>query len=150
MQEIVNQEFDKTLIEKFIDEIEQYQSNHYGSYNRYRLVKAYRALPDYFKKAISPTRYKNYWRGADGVTDSVAISFTDKRANAGFYGHYAIPISELQSWTGMIDTHRLRVFIDRYKIRTDVGDDENEIVVIEPVWKPGIDDREENYVYVRD
>jgi hypothetical protein len=150
MQRLVSEEFDKVHIEKFIEQVEIYQSNHYGGYNRNLLAKRYGQLPDYFKKQISPKKSYAYWRGADGISgDYGAISFTDRRANAGFYGHYTIPFSELHSFTGVIDTGKLRAFIDKYKIDSDVGDDENEIIVIDPVWKPGLPSRLDNYVYSR-
>jgi len=145
---IINEEYDKVLIEKFFDEVEIYQSNHYGAYNRNRLSRAYHVLPDYFKKTIAPNPMliKKLWRGADGIVNNYgAISFTDKRSNAAFYGTFAFPFSELQSYGGLIDTHKVVLFATKYKIPVEIGDDENEVIVIDPVWKPGLEDREENY-----
>lgn len=146
LENLITEEYDKVLIERFIDEVERYQSNHYGSYNRNRLSKAYHGLPDYFKQSIMPKKVSNLYRGADGVSgDYGAISFTDNRNNAFFYGIYAIPFHELQSYDGLIDTHKIVQFITKYKIQSDVSDDENEVIVINPVWKENIEDRLENY-----
>jgi len=144
ISEIVKQEYDKVLIDSFLEEMEIYQSNHYGSYNRLRLVRAYEKLPPNFKKEIYPTKVSDLARGADGLSYKPAMSFTASKW-ASFYGVYTIPFHEIESYTGLIDTSRLVKYIQKNKISADIGDDESEVVVIEPVWKKGLEKRMKNY-----
>lgn len=128
-------------IEAFIREIEIYQSNHYGYYNRSVLITAYNALPSQVKIYLSPPRkiLTNLWRGCDGLSEILAISFTINRKYASFFGLYVIPFGELKSYSALIDTGRLLKLKDKLKIDAEIGDDEGEVIVLNPVWNSNID-----------
>jgi hypothetical protein len=130
------------IVLDFLKEIEIYQSNHYGAYNRNDLVNVYNKLPDKIRKILYPKSTKNLFRGTDGISNKPAISFTDNRNNALLYGTFALPFSLLEKYNGLIDTGNIlksKIFtniIKKYNL--EIGDDENEIIVISPKWKEGI------------
>lgn len=132
-------------INQFLKELEHYQSNHYGSYDRGKLVQAYQNLPQEFKNSIQPDTLKNLYRGCDGLSYREAISFTNKNWSA-FYGHYSIPFEELESYDGLIDTVKVVNYLEENNLEYEIGDDEGEIIVIEPKWKSNLESKLKDYV----
>lgn len=126
----------------FVQEIIKYQSNHYGYYNRRNLVSAYDNLSEIIKNKIKPKNAKNMFRGTDGIGPSddpdIAISFSTPNV-AQHFGTFLIPFSELQSYKAIIDTNKLA------SLTNLIGDDEAEIIVLNPVWKQNIENRLEKY-----
>lgn len=126
------------IINSFLAEIETYQSNHYGYYDRSRLVNAYRSLPEEIKRYLSPKKslLQMLWRGCDGLSETRAISFTTSASNASIFGVYVIPFKELVNYEGLIDTEKARKLSEKIKSEHEVGDDEGEVIVIHPTWNP--------------
>ncbi len=111
----------------FFYEIENYQSNHYE-----------------IKKYIFPSkkRLSGLWRGCDGLSETLAISFTSNKGYAGTFGTYNIPFNELKSYKGLIDTEKVAKMCNalaKHKDMPTVGDDEGEVIVIMPIWKESLD-----------
>lgn len=142
---VLNEINEKSLIIEFIDDIEHYQSNHYGSYNRDYLVNSYHELPDNIKKIIKPSNTNNLYRGADGLSYKSAISFTDNKEYAKIFGYYLISFSALKKYDGLISTSKLVEFLDENEFEHDIGDDEGEVIVINPTYKSEIFDNFESY-----
>jgi hypothetical protein len=128
---------EKQAIQNFVHEVEIYQSNHYGYYDRNALVQNYDVLPDAAKKYLTPpsTQLKSLWRGCDGISETRAISFTSNQGYAGTFGIFNLPFSELKSYSALISTDRLLKLASRLKLHSEVGDDEGEVIVLNPVWK---------------
>lgn len=124
-------------ISTFLQEMETYQSNHYGYYNRGLLVSAYTNLPLGIKKYLVPDekRLKSLWRGCDGLSETRAISFTSNKGIAHLFGAYVIPFNELKSYGGLVDTEKTQKLITRLGLKFSIGDDEGEVIVIQPKWK---------------
>lgn len=135
-------------IKQFFEEIEAYQSNHYGYYPRDLLVKAYQNLPQGIKKYLMPPqdKVKRLWRGCDGLSETRAISFTTNRGIAHLYGAYVIPFSELTSYLGLIDTEKASKLNDRLGYKFNIGDDEGEVIVIQAVWNPKLEKNLRQYL----
>lgn len=131
----------KQTIIDFVNQIETYQSNHFGYYDRSELLIAHRNLPESIKYYLSPPKpiLSKLWRGCDGISEHRAISFTTNKGYASTFGAYTIPFSELKSFTGLIATDKLLRLCNRIKMQSNVGDDEGEVIVLTPVWKDGID-----------
>lgn len=124
-------------IKKLNDEIETYQSNHFGYYNRSELINAYNSIPSEIKTFLIPSRkkLKNLWRGCDGLSEDRVISFTTNKGYASIFGVYTIPFHELEKYSALIDTEKFRKLALKLHINSDVGDDEDEVLVINPIWK---------------
>ena len=124
----------ETII-KFLNELETYQSNHYGMYNKQQLIIAYDNLPDKIKSAITPKSLKNLYRGCDGLSNVTAISFTNNKGYADTFGAYTIPFTELALYAMVISTDKCRKMANKLKLDVDIGDDEGEVIVLAPIWK---------------
>jgi len=123
-------------ISAFFKEITFYQSNHYGYYNRSALVDAFNNLPSGIKKYLLPDekRLQSLWRGCDGLSETRVVSFTSNKGIAHLFGAYVIPFKELESYSGLVDTAKLRKLNDRLGYKFNIGDDESEVLVIQPIW----------------
>lgn len=134
----------KNVLINFLEEIETYQSNHYGNYNRRRLIDAYNSIPIDIKKLLLPNKnkLKNLYRGCDGISENRVISFTDNKSWASYFGHYTLPFVELKSYSALIDTKKVRILLTKlkkYNINNiEIGDDEGEVIVLNPIWKPNL------------
>lgn len=126
---------EKHLIYRFLQELEEYQSNHYGNYNRQELVDAYRQLPMTIKKYLAAKNLQNLYRGCDGLTEKPAISFTDKKSNAFIYGSFAIPFSMVKSYDAAISSEKACELNEKINTDLSIGDDENEVIVLNAKWK---------------
>jgi hypothetical protein len=127
-----------TALEALLNEIESYQSNHYGYYDRQGLVNAYNALSGEIKSALMPTKktLSLLWRGCDGFNEKPCVSFTTNKEYAETFGHFLVPFDRLESHRGLIDTNKLLRLANKFKVHTDIGDDEGEVIVVLPSWKP--------------
>lgn len=125
-------------IKKFLAELETYQSNHFGYYDRDQMVNAYQSLPTDIKTFLAPKKnlLQMLWRGCDGLSEVRAISFTTSASNASIFGAYVIPFKELINYDGLIDTEKARMLSEKIKSGSDIGDDEGEVIVIHPIWNP--------------
>ena len=123
------------LFNTFFGELETYQSNHYGYYNRDGLVMAYKALPDGIKKYLLPVNRYKLWRGCDGLSETRAVSFSTNKGIAHLFGVYVIPFSELESYDGLIDTEKAGKLKRRLKLDFSISDDEGEVIVFAPKWR---------------
>lgn len=128
-------------INVFVDSVEDYQSNHYSTYDRNLLVNSYRDLPTWFKVAIKPNTVRNLYRGCDGILPKAAISFTNNKGYADTFGTYTIPFSELKQYSGLIDTGKLIMVLRKLNINSEIGDDENEVIVLNPIFKDTLNNR---------
>ena len=131
-------EVNKKLILDFVNQVEAYQSNHYGTFNRDNLVESYHKLPDSIKEKIKPITTKNLFRGADGISYKSAISFTKNQDYAKMFGAYAFPFKVVKENKGLIDTKRLSALLSKMRIANEIGDDEGEVIVIEPIFSKDI------------
>lgn len=118
----------------FITNLENYQSNHYGTYDRQILLDSYINLPDTIKKKIANTK-KDIYRGADGLSYRAVVSFTTNKKYAETFGTYLLPLSLLSSYVGMTNTDKIVKLAKSMKIKSNIGDDEGEILVFDPNWK---------------
>lgn len=127
----------------FSKEIEKYQSNHYGLYNKSQLINTYEQLPSNIKQYLMPNKNKfnNLWRGCDGIANDIVISFTSNKQVASMFGLYVIPFGEIKSYIGAIDTEKLVLLLQKFKIKNDIGDDEGEVIILNPTWNDNLDIR---------
>lgn len=123
-------------IAKFLEELQTYQSNHYGYYPRDLLVQAYKDLPQGIKKYIapSPEKIRKLWRGCDGLSETRAVSFTTNNGIAHLFGAYVIPFTEIASFAGLIDTEKASKLSKRLGYDFSISDDEGEVIAIEIKW----------------
>ncbi len=126
------------VLKNFVNQVEAYQSNHYGTFNRDNLVESYHKLPDSIKEKIKPISTKNLFRGADGTSYKSAISFTKNQDYAKMFGAYAFPFNIVKENKGLIDTKRLSALLSKMRIANEIGDDEGEVIVIEPIFSKDI------------
>lgn len=132
----------KSALEKFIIQMECYQSNHYGSYNRELLVEAYDILPIDIKEKISRTP-KGLFRGCDSYCDDKtfktecanktlpALSFsTNKSLVNTIYGNAKSYYDICGSYSNSIDTSKLIKLLKKLKIDHCIGDDEGEVILM--------------------
>ncbi len=124
-------------LNRFFNELEIYQSNHMGAYNRGGLVSAFLQLPEEIKKELLPRTTNGLFRGADGLTEKPALSFSNHNT-ASIFGTYVIPFNLLQSYLGLISTSKAYRINKKYKLGFEIGDDEGEVIVLKPVWKQNI------------
>lgn len=127
---------------RFVIEMENYQSNHYGFYNKEILVEAYNLLPIDIKDKISRTP-KGLFRGGDSYCDektfssecanktSPALSFSSNKSlvNA-IYGNAKSYYDICASYSDSIDTKKLIKLLGKLKIDHSIGDDEGEVILI--------------------
>ena len=126
------------VLKNFVNQVEAYQSNHYGTFNRDNLVESYHKLPDSIKEKIKPISTKNLFRGADGTSYKSAISFTKNQDYAKMFGTYTFPFKVVKENKGLIDTKRLSALLSKMRIANEIGDDEGEVIVIEPIFSKDI------------
>jgi len=122
----------------FLKQLETYQSNHYGMYDTSNLSNEFNKLPNNIKNFLKPNSVKNFYRGCDGLSFKNAISFTDNKSYANTFGTFTIPFSELKSYSGIISTNKIYILCKKLKIKCNIGNDEGEIIVINPKWKNNI------------
>ncbi len=129
-------------LKRFVDQMECYQSNHYGSYNRDLLVEAYDLLPIDIKDKISRTP-KGLFRGSDSYCDEKtfktecanktlpALSFSSNKSlvNA-IYGNAKSYYDVCASYSNSIDTSKLVKLLGKLKIEHRIGDDEGEVILM--------------------
>lgn len=146
ISEYLNENIDNNKdIIKFIGYLEHYQSNHYNTFNRKLLVDSYNNLPERIKKIINSTDIDNLYRGLDGLSYKSAISFTNNKDYADTFGVYTVPFTELKEYSGLIDTQKLVKFLDKNRINHDIGDDEGEVIVLNPIFNDDLNKKLENY-----
>jgi hypothetical protein len=126
------------VLKNFVNQVEAYQSNHYGTFNRDNLVESYHKLPDSIKEKIKPITTKNLFRGSDGTSYKSAISFAKNQDYAKMFGAYAFPFKVVKENKGLIDTKRLSALLNKMRIANEIGDDEGEVIVIEPIFSKDI------------
>ena len=125
----------RKAVEKFVDVVRAYQSDSAGY--KSALANRYLALPESVQDAISEPKanLKKLYRGDDGKSRARATSWTSSLDYAKLFGQYVFPYAALASHGGTINTHKLVRLLDFAFEDHDVGDDENEVVILEPVWK---------------
>jgi hypothetical protein len=125
----------RKAVEKFVDVVRAYQSDSAGY--KSALANRYLALPASVQDAISEPKanLKKLYRGDDGKSRARATSWTSSLDYAKLFGQYVFPYAALASHGGTINTHKLVRLLDFAFEDHDVGDDENEVVILEPVWK---------------
>ena len=133
------------VLKNFTNQVEAYQSNHYGTFNRDNLVESYHKLPDSIKEKIKPITTKNLFRGSDGISYKSAISFTKNEDYAKMFGVYVFPFQVVKDNKGLIDTKRLSALLSKMRITNEIGDDEGEVIVIEPIFSKDIIEKIEKF-----
>lgn len=131
---IYKESTDRDLFVSFINSLEMYQSNHYGSYDRTILLDAYIKLPDEIKNKIAYIK-KNIFRGCDGLSYRAVMSFTSNERYAKTFGTFVLPLSQLQSYLALVDTAKITKVSKAMKVESNVGDDEGEVLVFDGKWK---------------
>jgi hypothetical protein len=135
-------------IQKFLEELQDYQSNHFGYYPRDLLVAAYKNLPAGIKTYLRPkdAKIKKLWRGCDGLSETRAISFTTNKGIAHLFGAYVIPFTELASYEGLIDTEQARKLTRRLGYDFSISDDEGEVIAVAIKWQPYLEQHLRQYL----
>jgi len=133
----------------FLNELNEYQSNHYGSYDDSYLYELYFNLPDIIKKRSQPRKEEIHqiYRGDNQKSEKNILSFAIgefAKENAKIWGNEVYNLSDLKSYKGILDLTRLRTALERTfgikKARAltsffEFGDDENEVLVFGGIWK---------------
>jgi hypothetical protein len=133
----------------FLNELSEYQSNHYGNYNDTELYKFYFNLPDIIKLRSSPKKEElnQIYRGDSGKNEKAILSFAAgkySKENVKLFGNIILSLSDLKSYKGIIDLTKLRTALEKtYGIKKtkalttffEYGDDENEVLVFGGKWK---------------
>lgn len=133
----------------FLNELSNYQSNHYGSYDDSNLYKAYFELPDIIRKRSQPRREEmsQIYRGDNQKSEKNILSFAVgeyAKENAKNWGNEVYPLSDLKTYKAILDLTKLRTALERTfgkkKSNTltsffEFGDDENEVLVFGGIWK---------------
>lgn len=123
------------------EEVAAYQSNHYGTYPKERLVAAYLLAPEHVRQLISRSA-RGLFRGSDLYNNRhnfkdfcsgktvLALSFSPNKGVASVFGE-AMPYRAIcESFEGSIDARRLARLLGRAKIAHSVGDDEGEVILL--------------------
>jgi len=124
-----------------------YQGNHYGYYDRQAFVNAYTLLSNEVRAFLRPppNQLSKLWRGCDsaplGEEEKVVISFSSNRGMGYLFGAYVIPFKELVAYGALISSEKCRILSERLFKDIDIGDDEGEVFVVYPRWKPTLDIR---------
>ena len=125
-------------IHAFLAELSDYQQSSGG--RKARLRNRHASLSDEMRSAVSASasRLRGLWRGDEGQSRDPATSWTNGRSTAAFFGTYVFPVTDLSSTSGSIDTEKVRRLIENVRELEDhdVGDDEGEVILLDPVWKP--------------
>lgn len=139
-------------IKAFLDYMERYQHNSVAM-SRGGLVNAWRKLPESFRAIIGKRPNKKLTRGADGVsTGTSTLSFTAGKT-AGIYGSYVFGFDQLERYEGIINTadlHKVTKWLTKDGLRDDddraydIGNDEDEVIVVMPQWKKVVVDNKKN------
>jgi hypothetical protein len=135
-------------IYKFLEELQTYQSNHYGYYPRDLLVQAYHNLPKGIKTYLTPTdnKRRKLWRGCDGLSETRAVSFTTNKGIAHLFGAYVIPFTMVSSYLGLIDTEAARKLNRKLGYGFEISDDEGEVLAINIQWHPSLEKNLRQYL----
>jgi hypothetical protein len=125
----------RAAVEHFVRVMRAYQSD--SAESKGELADAYLALPEPVKDAIgeSKARLKKLYRGDDGKSRYRATSWTSSLNYAKSFGAYVLAYDALASHGGTINTHKLVKLLDFAFKNHGVGDDEDEVIILEPVWK---------------
>jgi hypothetical protein len=125
----------RAAIERFVDAMRAYQYDSAGYKDA--LADAYLALPDTIKQTIaeSKTGLKALYRGDDGKSRHRATSWTRSPGYAQTFGKYVFGYHTLAAHGGTVNTHKLVRLLDFAFKNHDVGDDEDEVIILEPVWQ---------------
>lgn len=135
----------KEVVQRFLEEVSWYQSNHYGTYDTTTLFNAYMMLPEEIKMFITMKRSKPLYRGCDGISPKAVSSFTTNPKVAEVFGAFVIPFSEVESHQGIISTERIYKLMNKFKLDYPIGDDEGEFLVMKVKWRDGLKDRLDAY-----
>ena len=125
----------RAAIERFVDAMRAYQHDSAGYKDA--LADAYLALPDTIKEAVAESKIglKALYRGDDGKSRHRATSWTRSPGYAQTFGKYVFTYDALASHGGTVNTHKLVRLLDFAFKNHDVGDDEDEVIILEPVWQ---------------
>lgn len=135
----------KDKIHAFFEEVESYQRNHYGTYDRQRFVEAYSLLSNEVRAFLKPPTniLPKLWRGCDsaplGEEEKKVISFSPNKGLAHLFGYYVIPFKELIAYGALISSEKCVILAERLFKDINIGDDEGEVFVVLPRWKPTLD-----------
>lgn len=135
----------KEAVQRFLEEVSWYQSNHYGAYDTTGLFNAYTMLPEEIKMFITMKRVKPLYRGCDGISPKAVSSFTTNPKVAEVFGAFVIPFTEVENHQGIVSTERIYKLMNRFKLDYPIGDDEDEFLVMNVKWKEGLKDRLDAY-----
>lgn len=138
----------------FLNELSDYQSNHYGNYDDDVLYNLYFSLPDIIKKRSFPKKQElnQIYRGDSERHSKNILSFAIgqyAKENAKYWGENVYPLSDLKSYKGILDLTKLRNALEKtYGIKKasaltsffEFGDDENEVLVFGGIWKKPYND----------
>ena len=135
----------------FLMALNIYQSS-YRTVSFLTFYRLYMKLPTEFKEKYypDPIEIQNSYRGDDDMIRKNVLSFTTHSnpeiafRNAGFFGSSIFTISDLKSYDGILSTPKL-VTDNSLEDIIDflgIGDDENEILVFNGVWKPEMSEKD--------
>lgn len=150
-------EADKDAFAKFFSKVKDYQVG--SRENRYYVIEAFEALPDYIKKAVSdpPSEIENLYRGSkrlamtpdinDNTKEYGVASFTTDFFKARSFSKNVMSSRDIESFKGIINTDKAILLAAknfdpktdmRYSFRWRHSFGEKERIVYGIKYKPGV------------
>lgn len=130
-------------MKRFLQLVSRYQSNHYGAFDKEILYKAFQSLSKEEREAITLKRgFNKLWRGMEKkgfAQDNFAASFTNSESLARYFGYFALPFKEVESYEGAVCTKKIGAYMKKHKIEledeAEICDDEGEVIIFGLKWK---------------
>ncbi len=136
----------QTLFEKFLEDLEYYQSNINNAGVSKDLYLSFINLPEEIKKKITIKNIsKSLYRGVEFVENKIIMSFTPNKGLADFFGYFTLPFTALKNYDAIVDTTKVVKYMNKLKLEYDIGDDEDEYLVIEGKWNNTVKSNIEQY-----
>lgn len=128
-------------LEALVKEVEAYQDNHFGWYDKQKLYDAFTKLPEEFRMKFYRAP-RGLWRGSDYYNNDhnfadycagklvPALSFTNNEGVANIFGTPKKYHDICVSFDESLDTSKLAKELNRRRIDHSIGDDEGEVILM--------------------
>lgn len=128
-------------LEALVKEVEAYQDNHFGWYDKQKLVDAFMKLPEDVRMKFYRAP-RGLWRGSDYYNSDhnfdeycsgktvPALSFTNNEGVANIFGAPKQYHDICVSFDESMDTSKLAKELNRRRIEHSIGDDEGEVILM--------------------
>jgi len=128
------------------EQVEMYQSNHFGSYDKSVLLATFLSLPEALRSKLSRSArgllrgsdlYYNASNFSDFCSDktALALSFTPSHGVASLFGTVCAFKDICESYQHSLDLGKLLKLIRKFKIPHEIGDDEGEVILFNVVYR---------------